>query len=54
MDKRNIDKRKFSTVDENWDDLGIYSSDSREALLEDDEISPFEEAFMNGYEGELI
>ena len=32
------------------DDTSIYSRQVRESLLEDDEISSFEEAFMNGYE----
>ncbi|MBI2558193.1 hypothetical protein HYW20_02630 [Candidatus Woesearchaeota archaeon] len=32
------------------DDISIYSKDTRELLLEDDELSPMEEAFMNGYE----
>ncbi|HLG23509.1 MAG TPA: hypothetical protein VI564_01105 [Candidatus Nanoarchaeia archaeon] len=35
------------------DDLNIYSSDVRELLLEDDELSPMEEAFMNGYESAI-
>ena len=28
----------------------VYSGKSREHLMEDDEISPTEEAFMKGYE----
>jgi len=32
------------------DDENIYSEDVRETLLEDDELSPEEEAFMRGYE----
>jgi hypothetical protein len=36
--------------EESEDDLGIYSEDTREILLEDDELSPIEEAFMNGYD----
>jgi len=35
---------------EESDDTSIYSKDARDSLLEDDELSPFEEAFMNGYE----
>lgn len=31
-------------------DEGIYSSDIRTALVEDDEIDSWEEAFMNGYD----
>ncbi|HLC61508.1 MAG TPA: hypothetical protein VJI52_00640 [Candidatus Nanoarchaeia archaeon] len=48
------DKKRFSTEEESWDDLGIYTSDARESMLEDDEITPFEEAFMKGYEAEFI
>ena len=36
-----------------WEELeeeNIYSEESREVLLEDGELSPEEEAFMNGYE----
>ena len=32
------------------DDISIYSKDVREELLDDDELSPMEDAFMNGYE----
>lgn len=32
------------------DDTSIYAKEMREAMLEDDELSPMEEAFMNGYE----
>ncbi len=35
---------------DNIDDNSIYSKDTRDSLLEDDELSPMEEAFMNGYE----
>ena len=31
----------------------IYSNDGRERLLEDDELSPQEAAFMQGYEEAL-
>ena len=45
-------KKKYSEhVDE--DDLSIYSSDVRELLLEDDALSPMEEAFMNGYDSAM-
>ena len=37
--------------EESSDDTNIYSKDVRELLLENDEISPFEEGFLNGYEG---
>ena len=32
------------------DDINIYSREVRELMLEDDELSPMEEAFMSGYE----
>jgi len=35
---------------EELDDLSLYSKDIRQQLLEDDALSPAEEAFMNGYE----
>ena len=44
-------KRKFLDNDgKDEDDLDIYARQIRETLLEDDELSPIEEAFMNGYE----
>ena len=45
-------KRKFFEEDEEKeeDDLDIYSKQIRESLLEDDEITSFEEAFIKGYE----
>lgn len=43
-------KKKYQKEEENTDDISIYSRDARELLLEDDELSPMEEAFMNGYE----
>lgn len=47
-------KRKRYTDDEDSnDDVNIYSKSARELLLDDDEISPSEEAFMDGY-GEAI
>ena len=44
-----LKKRRYSDEesDENHD---IYSKEVRELLLDDDELSPMEEAFMNGYE----
>ena len=36
--------------DKSDDDIGIYSKEMRESMLEDDELSPWEEGFMNGYE----
>ena len=43
-------KRKYQRDEESGDDISIYSKDARESLLDDDELSPMEEAFMNGYE----
>lgn len=44
-------RKKYNSDDEkNNDDINFYSQDVRESLLEDDELSPMEEAFMNGYE----
>ncbi len=36
--------------DEDSEDTSIYSKNVREEMLDDDELSPMEEAFMNGYE----
>ena len=44
-----LKKRRYSD-EESDDDNDIYSKDVRELLLDDDELSPMEEAFMNGYE----
>jgi hypothetical protein len=43
-------KRSYDRDEESDDDVNIYSKNARELLLEDDELSPMEEAFMNGYE----
>lgn len=43
-------KRKYSDEGENDDDINIYSKEARESMLDDDELSPVEEAFMNGYD----
>ena len=37
-------------VDENLDDESIYSEQVRDQLVEDDELSPMEAAFMQGYD----
>lgn len=37
-------------IDNSLDDESIYSEDVRNKLLEDDELTPFEAAFMHGYE----
>ena len=44
-------EKRLSMEGEDEDDLGVYSQDSRDSMLDDDELSPFEVAFMNGYEG---
>jgi hypothetical protein len=44
MKKMKIEEEEF------LDDENIYSEDSREMLLDEDELSPEEEAFMNGYD----
>ena len=43
-------KREHLNREESEDDISIYSKEARESWLDDDELSPFEEAFMNGYE----
>ena len=43
-------KRRRTDEEESEDDIGIYSKSVRESLLDNDELSPIEEAFMNGYE----
>ena len=48
-----LNKRVFrgeKREEQSEDDISIYSKDTRESMLEDDELSPMEEAFMNGYE----
>ena len=42
--------KKRYIKEEDEDDISIYSKEVRESLLEDDELTPIEEAFMNGYE----
>ena len=43
-------RRLYSRDEEEEDDLNIYSREVRELMLDDDELSPAEEAFMSGYE----
>ena len=45
-----LKKRLRREEEKSDDDISIYSKDVRESLLDDDELSPMEEAFMNGYE----
>ena len=44
-----LPKRKYANEDIESDD-SIYSEEGREILLSDDELSPMEEGFMQGYE----
>ena len=46
--RKNIQNIRDEEEDE--DDISIYSKGVREGLLEDDELSAMEEAFMSGYE----
>ena len=43
-------KRKIEYDEEDKDDTSIYSKEVRESMLDDDELTPIEEAFMAGYE----
>ena len=43
-------KERFRREEIEEDEDNIYSRQVRENLLEDDELSPMEEAFMSGYE----
>lgn len=43
-------KYKEQDKGQDEDDISIYSKEVRELMLEDDELSPMEEAFMEGYE----
>ena len=43
-------KRKIEYDEEDKDDTCIYSKEVRESMLDDDELTPIEEAFMAGYE----
>ena len=45
-----LKKKYYKEEKEDDDDINIYSKGVREELLNDDELSPMEEAFMNGYE----
>ena len=47
MDKT---KTEFNEQNEEEDDITIYSRYVRDLLLDDDELSPIEDAFMNGYD----
>ena len=43
-------KRKIEYDEEDKDNISIYSKEGRESMLDDDELTPIEEAFMSGYE----
>ena len=43
-------KKRQYIEEEDSDDTNFYSQSVRESLLEDDELSPIEEAFMEGYD----
>jgi hypothetical protein len=45
MKKIEFEEEEFFTDEEN-----IYSEESREMLLDEDELSPSEAAFMRGYD----
>ncbi|MDP3766304.1 MAG: hypothetical protein Q8R04_07365 [Nanoarchaeota archaeon] len=44
-----LKNKHYSDDEDSDDDNSIYSKNVRESLLDDDELSPVEEAFMNGY-----
>ena len=46
-------KRNFIAEESTEDDFSIYSRHNRESQLEDDELSPIEEAFMKGYDNAI-
>lgn len=43
-------EKKYFDEDKEEDDINIYSKRVRESMLEDDELSSWEEGFMLGYE----
>ncbi len=43
-------KKKYAVEDDGVEDESIYSEDTISMLLEGDEISPEEAAFMKGYD----
>ncbi len=42
--------RRRPYTEEQEEDESIYSQEFRESLMEDDALTPFEEAFMDGYD----
>ncbi len=47
------EKEMYIPEEEKLGDDSIYSEATRDQLLEDDELSPMEEAFMRGYDEAL-
>lgn len=45
-----MQKKRIKADEENADDISIYSKNTLEFMLDDDELTPSEEAFMRGYE----
>lgn len=46
-----MSKKEYIGIEEKEEnDTSIYSKDGRESMLDDDELTPVEEAFMCGYE----
>lgn len=43
-------KNEYFKEEKSEDDMNIYSRELREILLEDDELSPMEDAFIQGYD----
>jgi len=43
-------KLYMGDIEEIDEDIGIYSKKNRELMLDDDELTPMEEAFMSGYD----
>ncbi|MBS3105260.1 hypothetical protein J4234_03330 [Candidatus Woesearchaeota archaeon] len=46
-------KRNFIAEESTEDYFSIYSRHNRKSQLEDDELSPIEEAFMEGYDNAI-
>lgn len=48
--KEEVVVMKFRELEETIEEENIYSEDYRERLLDDDEITPWESGFMQGWE----
>lgn len=44
-------KARMRKGENDIDDEDVYSHEARDMMVEDDEMSPEEEGFMDGYEG---